>query len=348
MDTKPHNSKPLLLLGLSLILFMSLVFSENSWANRADWGLVQRFQSQLEQAQNGKIKAMYEVGRMYERGRGTAKNFDEAANWYQKAADGGSESAKARLGKMYLEGRGIKKDLGKAYRLLSEAARSNVSSAQYQLAIMYEIGIGIDENTDKALYWYKKAAQLGHYQAERKAKKLAREIANSPPAKIRREPQPAKATAKPAAKPKPAASSSLIETIANASWVRRKRPAGYLPSANSNCKKTGNKTLVCISNEQERNTGSEIITYNTEAVITPKSGKTFIIEYTNNVLEVELVENEIISGVEVDEESTSETASKKAIHTGKQETVHHLDCTLNNSKSISCLKNRIRTLQFSS
>lgn len=337
---------------ISLLLLFSLLIANISWANSSDWGLVQRFQTQLEQAQSGKVKAMYEVGRMYERGRGTGKSFDAAASWYQKASDAGNDSAKARLGKMYIEGRGVTKDLNKAYQLLSEAARNNVSSAQYQLGIMYEIGIGISENNSKALYWYKKAAELGHYQAERKAKKLATvsstpyiEAPASAPAKPKTKLQPKTVAQKPAAKAVP---NNLIETIASGSWQRRDKPAGYLPSSINNCKKTNASTLICISAEQERNTGSELISFNTEATISSKGGKKFIIEYINNVLEVELVENENISGVEGDDEATSNATRKNAIHKGKQEKVHHLDCNLGNSKTITCIKNSTRTLEFKS
>jgi len=350
----PHNRTPLSIAGFNLILLVSLLFTSTSWASSADWGLVQRFQTQLELAQNGNVKAMYEVGRIYERGRGTGKSFEEAAIWYQKAADSGSHTAKARLGKMYLEGRGVKKNINKAYKLLTDAAKNNVPSAQYQLAIMYEIGIGIGEDTSKALYWYKKAAKLGHYQAERKVKKLGRASSTpyiaspatpKPQAKSQttaKKPAPA---SKPAAKSEPA-SNNLIEAIAKGSWQRRKRPTGYLPSSTSNCKKVGTKTLVCISTEQERKTGSEIISFNTEATITSTGGKNFIIEYSNNVLEVELVQNDVPSGVEGDEEATSSTATQNSIQKGKQEKVHHLDCKLSNAKTISCLKDSTRTLEF--
>lgn len=332
--------------GLVVTLLVSLFCMNTSLANRADWGLVQRFQTQLEQAQNGNVKAMYEVGRMYERGRGTPKNFEEAVSWYNNASEAGNNTAKSRLGKMYLEGRGVKKDFGKAHKLLSTAAKNNVPGAQYQLAIMYEIGVGINEDPNEAQYWYKKAAALGHYQAERKAKKLSDTtgtpfIANE--SKSRAQTKTKANTSKSAA-----GANTTIDAIAKGSWKRRKRPAGYLPSSINNCKKSDKKTLVCISTEQERNTGSEVITFNTETTITSAGNKKFVIEYTNNVLEIELVQNETASGVEEDEESSSTTARKNAIQKGKQDKLHRLDCTLKNSKTVSCIKNKTRTLEFKS
>ena len=40
-------------------------------ANKDDWVLVDRFKRQLSSAKAGKLKAMYDVGKLYERGRGT-------------------------------------------------------------------------------------------------------------------------------------------------------------------------------------------------------------------------------------------------------------------------------------
>lgn len=337
------NMKVFSLSGFIISLCLGIFFSPVTMANDADWGQVKRFNEQLEQAKNGKVSAMYEVGRLYERGRGTDKSLTTAANWYEKASNAGHHSAKARLGKMYLEGRGVKKNLAKASRLITSAARNNVSGAQYQLGLMYEIGIGRSQDVSKALYWYKKAAALGHYQAERKARQLKNANASpfiASPAPAVAKPQTKKTLTKAKAKPK---SSNTIESIAKGSWQRRKKPSGYLPSSINNCNVTGGKTIKCVSSEQERSTGSEIITFSTESTITASAKNKFVVEYVNNVLEVEVLQAEDVSGVE-DEEATA--ASKTSIHKGKQAKVHKLNCTLDNSKSITCIKGGIRTLKF--
>lgn len=326
--------KPMNLVRLVIIICLSLFIYPTVFANDADWGLVKRFKAQLEKAESGNVKAMYEVGRLYERGRGTDKNLATAVSWYKKASDAGHDSAKARLGKMYLEGRGVKKDTVRASKLISTAAQNNVPGAQYQLGVMYEIGIGHDHDPEKALYWYKKAAALGHYQAERKAKQL-KSIPHSTAAV--KKPKTVKAKADPG---------DTLFTISKGSWQRRKKPSGYLPSSINNCNVVDDATLKCISNEQERNTGSEVITYSTESSIKVSGKNKFVIEYTNNVLEVEVVKNEYISGVEDEETSTSTV--KTTISTGKQDTVHKLICTLKSKKSISCLKDGLRTLKFTS
>jgi hypothetical protein len=328
------HTKSTNLARLVAVICLSLLIHPVVMANSADWGLVKRFKAQLEKAENGNVKAMYEVGRLYERGRGTTKNLGTAANWYEKASEAGYDSAKARLGKMYLEGRGVNKDVNKASKLLNTAAQNDVPTAQYQLGVMYEIGIGRNQDMEKALYWYKKAAALGHYQAERKAKQVSATSRST-----------SKKTKKVAAKTKANPTDTLF-TISKGSWQRRKKPSGYLPSSINNCNVVDDATIKCVSSEQERSTGSEIITYSTESSITVSSKNRFVIEYTNNVLEVEIVKNENISGVE--DEETATTTTKTSISTGKQDTVHKLKCTLKGKKSISCLKDGLRTLKFTS
>ena len=107
---------------VSQILFtilLSLSFCLPLSANTGDWVLVERFEKQLSAANKGKLKAMYEVGRLYERGRGVNMNLPNAIKWYQKASDSGQHSAQARLGIMYFEGRGVKQNYQQALKLLN-------------------------------------------------------------------------------------------------------------------------------------------------------------------------------------------------------------------------------------
>ncbi|NNF95969.1 MAG: hypothetical protein HKM94_03465, partial [Halobacteria archaeon] len=48
-----------------LLILILLGLNHTLWADNSDWGLVQRFNSVLAQAQVGKVQAMYDVGRMY-------------------------------------------------------------------------------------------------------------------------------------------------------------------------------------------------------------------------------------------------------------------------------------------
>ncbi len=306
-----------------LMLAATLSISIPVSANTGDWGMVQRFNKQNELATEGNVKAMYDVGKLYERGRGVNKDISKAAEWFQKAAIEGNTSAQARLGILYFEGRGVKQNYNKALKLLNSAAQANVPSALYQLANMYELGTGVKQNLKKSIFWYQKADKYGYYLAKAKVTRLQKLLKNG--GTINR-----KATPQAVAKAKKAPS-PVIQTILNGRWLKRKSAVGYLPSIISNCAKDSYNKMHCISTSQERSTGSEIITYTTESVITSKGKSTFNVVYSNNVLDVALLSVEDGDG-EVIEQAPSR------IKKGKQGKKRTLKCTIKNNKTIFCIK----------
>lgn len=308
-------------LGLISLIAVSLIAPVS--ANPSDWGMVQRFNKQNELAQQGNVKAMYGVGKLYERGRGVVKNIQKAAEWYQKAASSGSASAQARLGILYFEGRGVNQDYNKALKLLNDAAKQNVPSALFQLANMYELGTGVQQDLKVSIGWYKKADEFGYYAAKAKVERLQKLLNTGGTIKRKASPQ-AVTKAKQATSP-------LIQTLLNGRWLKRKNPVGYLPSMISNCAKKSYSSMHCISTSQERSTGSEIITYNTESDINATGKKTFSIVYVNNVLEVATL------AVEDGDGELIEKAPSR-IKKGKQGKSRTLKCSLTKTKSLSCTK----------
>lgn len=153
-------------------LVLSLTLSIQVSANPDDWGMVQRFNKQKGLADQGNVKAMYDVGKLYERGRGVKRDIVKAAEFFQKSADAGYPSAQARLGILYFEGRGVKQNYKKALSFLNSAANKNIPSAQFQLANMYELGTGVTQSLPKAIAWYKKADKYGYYLAKAKVTRL--------------------------------------------------------------------------------------------------------------------------------------------------------------------------------
>jgi TPR repeat protein len=63
-------------------------------------------------AVRGVPAAQYNLGFMYESGWGVSRNDQEAAGWYQFAADQGHAKAQFNLGRLYMEGRGVDKNKG--------------------------------------------------------------------------------------------------------------------------------------------------------------------------------------------------------------------------------------------
>lgn len=308
------------------IFLFSLLISLPAVANQDDWVMVDRFKRQLVEAKAGKIKAMYSVGKLYERGRGTDLNLKLAAEWYQKAANAGQSYAQSRLGIMYFEGRGVKQDYNKALKLLNTAAKANVPSAQYQLANMYELGTGVPQDLKKAIHWYNESDKYGYYLAKAKVKRLKKIVGSKSTVSTSNI-----TTSKPAAKKKKGPPSKLIRIISKGQWFKRKKAVGYLPSIISNCVNESHNTLHCISTSQERSTGSEIITYNTESNITVKNKNSFNVVYSNNVLDVTTLEAEDGDG-EVIEETTSR------IKEGKQGKKRTLNCKVKDTNVLTCSK----------
>lgn len=89
-----------------------------------------------------------------------------AVKWYRLAADQGYEYAQYNLGCMYEDGRGVKrsyKDAVKWYRL---AADQGNARAQLHLGWMYEDGRGVEQSDIEAVKWYILAADQGQIEAK--------------------------------------------------------------------------------------------------------------------------------------------------------------------------------------
>ena len=305
-----------------------------------DWVLVKRFEEQQAKAVTGNSRAMYEVARMYERGRGTVASMDKAISWFEKAANKGQTDARARLGILYLEGQGVPQDYAKAYENLSAAAKSGVPPAQYFLALMYEEGQGIRANPAVAMSWYKKAATGGYYQAE---KAIARLEAQARRPSIEQPPDTNRQARPPAPEPKPNLAQGLMETVLNGSWQRLGKPVGFLPSSAVTCDQNG-KEIKCLSAEQTSTTSFSSITYVTEATLSGfNASDEFSVSYHNNVLRANQDKNSAAS--DEGEDSTNNNVAAQ-IKLGRQKTEHHLECKLENAAKIVCVKNLTTTQTF--
>ena len=73
-------------------------------------------------AEQGQVRAQYNLGEAYFKGFSVAKDFEEAAGWYRKAAEQGYALAQYQLGAMYTFGVGVPQNDVKAYAWLTAAA----------------------------------------------------------------------------------------------------------------------------------------------------------------------------------------------------------------------------------
>ena len=87
-------------------------------------------------AEQGDVQAQHNLGAMYEKGLGVAKDDVQAVLWYRKAAGQGNALGQNNLGAMYRDGRGVAKDDALAVTWFRKAAEQGNDLAQKNLVAM--------------------------------------------------------------------------------------------------------------------------------------------------------------------------------------------------------------------
>ena len=79
----------------------------------------------------------------------------------------GNVNAQYTLGRYYLLGsNGVERSYSKAAYWWEKAAEQGHSNAQYNIGVCYSNGEGVEQSYSKAIYWYKKAAEQGNSDAQ--------------------------------------------------------------------------------------------------------------------------------------------------------------------------------------
>jgi len=112
-------------------------------------------------ALKGDPTAAYEIGLRFAEGKGITPNLDEAAKWYDRAAQAGVVLAVFRLGTFYEKGLSVKKDIDIARRYYMQAAERGNAKAMHNLAVLDADGGGKGANYKDASQWFRKAADRG-------------------------------------------------------------------------------------------------------------------------------------------------------------------------------------------
>jgi hypothetical protein len=129
--------------------------------------------------------ARFNLGLMYEFGKGVKRDFEAAKEWYEAAAKDGLADAQCYLGLMYAEGKGVPQSDSDACKecipvlfipieieltrpslrsppptdeWVRMAAKGGYIPAQCNLGMMYERGMGCEPNVKKAIKWHRMAA----------------------------------------------------------------------------------------------------------------------------------------------------------------------------------------------
>jgi len=171
----------------------------------------------------GDARAQFEIGTRFAKGKGVARDFKAAAQWYLRSASHGFAPAQYRLAALYERGRGLKRDLGRARvwylrsaeagnvkamhnlavlhtkqkgkaadyanasQWFAKAAEHGLSDSQFNLGILYENGLGMRKDLKKAYKWFRLAAKGGDKEAEKRASRLALQILPQDKVKIETE-----------------------------------------------------------------------------------------------------------------------------------------------------------------
>jgi TPR repeat protein len=110
--------------------------------------------------------AQFNLGAMYDNGRGVRQDYDEAVKWYRLAADQGDAGAQSNLGVKYDLGRGVPQDHVEAVKGYRLAADQGLADAQCNLGGMYDRGRGVPQDFTEAIKWYRLAADQGFAMAQ--------------------------------------------------------------------------------------------------------------------------------------------------------------------------------------
>lgn len=121
-------------------------------------------------AAKGDARAQFELGYMYERGKGVPQDYKESLSWFRKSAEQGNASAQFYLGQRYDIGNGVPQDYTEAASWYRKSAEQGGTLAQIHLGFLYELGQGVPADMIQACKWYGLAALAGNAIAIQKKK----------------------------------------------------------------------------------------------------------------------------------------------------------------------------------
>ena len=123
----------------------------------------------LAKAKAGKPGAEVAVGDCYAAGKGVARDPQQAAAWYRKAAEQGFVPGEVHLADLYRDGAGksLPRDMRQAAEWYRKAADQGDPGAQGTLGMLYTLGQGVPQSDVEAYFWLDLAASVpGPNQAQ--------------------------------------------------------------------------------------------------------------------------------------------------------------------------------------
>lgn len=119
----------------------------------------------LAKANGGDAAAQVAVGEQYAKGAGAAqdaevaaRDWNNAVEWYIKAAAHDNISAEIHLAECYSYGHGVVRDKVQAAQWYRKAAEQGDPGAQGTLGMLYTLGQGVKQDDAEAYFWFDLAA----------------------------------------------------------------------------------------------------------------------------------------------------------------------------------------------
>jgi TPR repeat protein len=123
-------------------------------------------------AESGNATAQNNLGVIYFKGEGVAKDLKEAEKWYRMAAEQGHPAAQSGLGLIKL----MSKDYKEAAKWIQLSADQGYPPSQLNLAIMYYQGDGVPRDPVRAHMWMSLAALQGDPNARNYRDEMAKSL----------------------------------------------------------------------------------------------------------------------------------------------------------------------------
>jgi len=127
----------------------------------------QQQQQQQQQAALTDPVAQYNLGLAWYQGQGVARNYDQAMQWWRKAADLGYANGQFGVGLLYEHGYGVPQDYAQAMYWFRKAAAQGNADAQDAVGVSYENGWFGSKDYGQARNWYNLAIAQGNDAARK-------------------------------------------------------------------------------------------------------------------------------------------------------------------------------------
>ena len=140
---------------LSLLIFVPEVVAQQAEREKKEWA--EQYVTLRHDAELGNAWAQGQLGYAY----WLDKDYENAFEWFKKAAAQGEASAQFRLGTMYEEGKATPQNYHDAMVWYRKAAEQGHWGAQTFLARMYRNGLGVVQDNVRAYLWQSVASAHG-------------------------------------------------------------------------------------------------------------------------------------------------------------------------------------------